>query len=99
MDLILRRLQIKTHETIRSEKEAQFFNARIAKLILRLDSQQRIHKSGDTPELLAKTLAMQQCINRISPETAVCAKKHGINTDLNDRAMKIFERFTNRFQN
>lgn len=98
IELMLRFLLVKTHETIRSEKEAQFFNARIAKLILRLDSQQRIHKSGDTPELLAKTLAMQQCINRISPEIAVRAKRHAINTDLNDRAMKIFEQFINRFQ-
>lgn len=99
MDLILRRLQIKIYETIHSENESQSFYARIAKLIVRLNSQQPVHKTDQSPELLAKTFAMQQHVNRISPETAVCAKKHGINTDLNDRAMKIFERFTNRFQN
>ncbi len=98
MDLMLRRLLIKIDETIHSENESQFFYARIAKLIARLNSQQPVHKTDESAELLAKTFVMQSRINRISPEIEARAKRHGINTKLNDRVMKMFEDFVKRFQ-
>jgi len=97
VETMLQRLLVKTDRTIRSVHESQFFYSRIAKLMLSLNCQQRINYSRKLQDLSASAQAMGPQVYRISLDIETRAKSYGINTKLNDRMMKMWEDFKNRF--
>ena len=98
VDIMLQRLLVKTDTSILPEHESQFFYSRIAKLILSLNRQRRVCIPEKSRHLLPTALAMMPQVYRISSNIETRAKRHGIDTKLNDRMMKIWEDFRNRFQ-
>jgi hypothetical protein len=97
LGIILDNLLVKIHQTIHSENESQFFYSRIAKLNLKLKLQEKHNISHETRQLAEKTWSMSLRLNIISPKLKERANRHGINTELHDKTMKIYNDYLKRF--